>query len=102
MIRSLSRPTSRVVQLHSGYRGLSSSAAALATLGMRREDPRRVWERRAPLTPDAIKSLVKDKDNTVEVESCERRCFTDEQYEAVCPLPLDFSDNRPALRLCRS
>lgn len=80
MIRSLSRPTSRVVQLHQS-RGFATSLAALATLGMRREDPRRVWERRAPLTPDAIRDLIKD--NTVEVESCERRCFPDEAYEAV-------------------
>lgn len=67
--------------LHPRSRGFSTSLAALATLGMRREDPRRVWERRAPLTPDAVKTLAKD--HTVEVEACERRCFPDEQYEAV-------------------
>lgn len=81
MIRTLSR-TPRVGALH--RRSFATSPAALATLGMRREDPRRVWERRAPLTPDAVRGLIKD--NSVEVESCERRCFSDEQYEAVSSL----------------
>lgn len=84
MIRTLSRTPRAVAPLRPlgrPARHFSTSLSALATLGMRREDPRRVWERRAPLTPDAVRTLVKD--NTVEVESCERRCFPDEQYEAV-------------------
>lgn len=60
------------------------SARTLATLGIRREDARRVWERRAPLTPEAVKSLTAD--NAVEVESCARRCFPDALYEAVSGL----------------
>lgn len=57
-----------------------SSHRSLATLGIRREDPRRVWERRAPLTPDAVAGLV-DKAH-IEVESCTRRCFPDSAYAA--------------------
>ncbi|BEI93733.1 uncharacterized protein CcaverHIS019_0601920 [Cutaneotrichosporon cavernicola] len=53
---------------------------SLATLGIRREDPRRVWERRSPLTPEAVAQLT-DK-ASVEVESCSRRCFPDSAYAA--------------------
>lgn len=60
---------------------LSLSARTLATLGIRREDPRRVWERRAPLTPEAVAGLT-EKAN-IEVESCTRRCFPDSAYAAV-------------------
>ncbi|ODO08112.1 hypothetical protein I350_03696 [Cryptococcus amylolentus CBS 6273] len=54
----------------------------LTTLGLRREDPARIWERRAPLTPHTVQRLLTDgKDQlTIHVESCRRRCFTDEQY----------------------
>lgn len=60
--------------------GQPLSRRLLSTLGIRREDPKRVWERRTPLTPDAVRSLLSDKDIRVEVETCRRRCFTDEQY----------------------
>ncbi|GMK58401.1 hypothetical protein CspeluHIS016_0504330 [Cutaneotrichosporon spelunceum] len=53
---------------------------SLATLGIRREDPGRVWERRSPLTPEAVAQLA-DK-ASVEVESCSRRCFPDSAYAA--------------------
>jgi alpha-aminoadipic semialdehyde synthase len=56
----------------------------LTTIGIRREDPARVWERRAPLTPDAVQSLLTSKkDLAVEVESCERRCFPNRLYHEV-------------------
>lgn len=58
-----------------------SMTRSLATLGIRREDPRRVWERRTPLTPEAVATLT-DK-AAVEVESCSRRCFPDSAYAAV-------------------
>ncbi|ESK83942.1 saccharopine dehydrogenase (nadp+ l-glutamate-forming) [Moniliophthora roreri MCA 2997] len=50
------------------------------TIGIRREDPTRIWERRAPLTPDSVYELVKDKGVEVHVEGCERRIFKDEEY----------------------
>ena len=56
----------------------------LTTIGIRREDPARVWERRAPLTPDAVRSLLSSKEDlAVEVESCERRCFPNQLYKRV-------------------
>jgi alpha-aminoadipic semialdehyde synthase len=75
------RPARRLLRVPVAARGLSTTPSALATLGLRREDPRRVWERRAPLTPEAIAQLAKE--NTIEVESCARRCFPDAAYEAV-------------------
>lgn len=62
----------------------------LTTLGIRCEDPGRIWERRAPLTPRAVQELINDRaayaggdELAVEVESCGRRCFTDAEYEQV-------------------
>ncbi|WWC89390.1 uncharacterized protein L201_004313 [Kwoniella dendrophila CBS 6074] len=54
----------------------------LTTLGLRREDPKRVWERRTALTPEAIRTLLKEQKEElqVEVESCGRRCFSDQLY----------------------
>ncbi len=50
------------------------------TVGIRREDPGRIWERRAPLTPEAVQDLVTKQDVQVQVESCDRRIFTDDEY----------------------
>lgn len=58
----------------------------LTTLGIRREDPKRIWERRVPLTPEAIRSLVTPGQIDVEVESCERRCFPNVAFQEVCSL----------------
>nr|XP_018263129.1 alpha-aminoadipic semialdehyde synthase [Kwoniella dejecticola CBS 10117]OBR85287.1 alpha-aminoadipic semialdehyde synthase [Kwoniella dejecticola CBS 10117] len=54
----------------------------LTTLGLRREDPKRIWERRTALTPDAVKGLLSERPGelAVEVESCARRCFSDTLY----------------------
>ncbi|KAG5340357.1 hypothetical protein C0989_002087 [Termitomyces sp. Mn162] len=51
------------------------------TVGIRREDPKRIWERRAPLTPKGVKELVEGGVN-VEIEHCDRRVFKDEEYIA--------------------
>ncbi|KNZ82307.1 Alpha-aminoadipic semialdehyde synthase, mitochondrial [Termitomyces sp. J132] len=50
-------------------------------LHCRREDPKRIWERRAPLTPKGVKELVEGGVN-VEIEHCDRRVFKDEEYIA--------------------
>ncbi|KAG6837588.1 hypothetical protein H0H93_007002 [Arthromyces matolae] len=55
---------------------------ASVTVGMRREDPQRIWERRAPLSPKAVKELVEGGVN-VEIEHCDRRVFRDQEYTAV-------------------
>lgn len=79
----------------------------LTTLGLRREDPSRIWERRTPLTPHAVQSLLADaKDQLrVEVESCKRRCFPDAQYSDVSrhyavKRLVGLPPLRPAQRLC--
>lgn len=53
------------------------------TLGIRREDPGRLWERRSPLTPSAVATLIKDQGVDVVVQGCERRVFSNAEYEAV-------------------
>jgi len=66
-----------------GCTGISGWRYA-TTLGIRREDPKRIWERRVPLTPEAVEKLIKEGDDVkVEVESCERRCFPNESYTKV-------------------
>lgn len=50
------------------------------TIGIRREDPLRIWERRAPLTPDAVAALVSRDNVRVIVQECERRVFPIEEY----------------------
>ena len=52
-------------------------------VGLRREDPLRIWERRAPLTPDAVNILVEQEGAEVILEPCERRIFTNSEYEKV-------------------
>ncbi|KAJ3534969.1 hypothetical protein NM688_g7045 [Phlebia brevispora] len=49
------------------------------TIGIRREDPQRIWERRCPLTPEAVHHLVKNEDVDVLVQPCERRVWRMEQ-----------------------
>ncbi|KAG5641453.1 hypothetical protein DXG03_005142 [Asterophora parasitica] len=63
------------------YRCFSTSANTQVplTVGIRREDPTRIWERRAPLTPRAVKGLVSHGVN-VEFEHCDRRVFQDAEY----------------------
>ena len=45
------------------------------TVGIRREDPLRIWERRCPLTPDAVHELVHKDGVEVLVQPCERRVW---------------------------
>ncbi|KAK0445000.1 Saccharopine dehydrogenase-domain-containing protein [Desarmillaria tabescens] len=62
------------------------------TVGIRREDPGRIWERRAPLTPEAVQDLVTKQGVQVQVESCDRRIFTDDEYlEAGASIRKDLS-----------
>ncbi|KAK8864339.1 hypothetical protein IAR55_001586 [Kwoniella newhampshirensis] len=58
----------------------------ITTLGLRREDPARIWERRTALTPQAVEQLLVESNGKgkeelkVQVESCARRCFSDQEY----------------------
>jgi len=50
------------------------------------EDASRIWERRAPLTPEAVYDLVSSGKAQVEVASSSKRIFPDAEYSKVCNL----------------
>lgn len=54
--------------------------AAKLTVGIRREDPARIWERRCPLTPDVVHELVEKDGVEVLVQPCDRRVFTSNDF----------------------
>ena len=49
-------------------------------VGIRKEDPSRIWERRAPLTPDAVHHLVKSTGVDILIQDCERRALCTSDY----------------------
>ncbi|KAH8995677.1 Saccharopine dehydrogenase-domain-containing protein [Lactarius akahatsu] len=57
-----------------------ASQSTPVTVGIRREDPGRKWERRAPLTPDAVAELVSHDKVRVLIQECERRVFPVGEY----------------------
>ncbi|GJE94028.1 saccharopine dehydrogenase-domain-containing protein [Phanerochaete sordida] len=57
------------------------------TIGIRREDPSRIWERRCPLTPEAINELVTKEGVNVVVQPCERRVFTMRELQEAGAVP---------------
>ncbi|KAI0942460.1 hypothetical protein AcW1_003090 [Taiwanofungus camphoratus] len=64
------------------YHATARNAAKL-TIGIRREDPLRIWERRCPLTPDAVNELVENDGIDVLIQDCDRRVWgTDEFIKA--------------------
>jgi alpha-aminoadipic semialdehyde synthase len=54
---------------------LFSTRSTQVTVGIRREDPGRIWERRCPLTPEAVNRLVSKEGVRVLVQDCDRRVF---------------------------
>ncbi|KAF8603401.1 hypothetical protein BDV93DRAFT_442477 [Ceratobasidium sp. AG-I] len=65
---------------HSLVRRGTRAASSKVTVGLRREDPGRIWERRTPLTPDAVEELVEEMGAEVLVEECERRVYRARDY----------------------
>lgn len=57
-----------------------ASQTTPVTIGIRREDPGRKWERRVPLTPDAVAELVGQDKVRVLIQQCERRVFPVDEY----------------------
>ncbi|KAG1903451.1 Saccharopine dehydrogenase-domain-containing protein [Suillus fuscotomentosus] len=53
---------------------------AKVTVGIRREDPSRIWERRCPVTPDEVAQLVQHLDVNVLIQDCDRRVFPVDQF----------------------
>ena len=87
-----------------------TSQTAPVTIGIRREDPGRVWERRAPLTPDTVAELVGRDNVRVLIQECERRVFPLEEYvhvRTICciyvrgPEPSTSTSRRQARRCTR-
>ncbi|KAH9916537.1 Saccharopine dehydrogenase-domain-containing protein [Fomitopsis serialis] len=68
----LHRPTARHASSH--------AKPARLTIGIRREDPLRIWERRCPLTPDVVNELVERDGVDVLVEECDRRVWKTEDF----------------------
>lgn len=56
-------------------------------IGIRREDPQRIWERRCPLTPEVVEELIQEDDVEVLVQPCERRIFKAEEFIKVYKQP---------------
>lgn len=66
-----------------GSAAASSGGGGRVVLGIRREDPARIWERRCPLTPEAVERLVHEEGVEVLVQPCERRVFKTEEFVKV-------------------
>ncbi|KAL5521969.1 hypothetical protein ACEPAF_1825 [Sanghuangporus sanghuang] len=66
--------------IRSRFRQYSSAAKRRPIVGIRREDPQRIWERRSPLTPGAVHRLVNEHGVDVLVQPCERRVWKDEDF----------------------
>lgn len=86
---------------HSGTQGR-------LTIGLRREDPQRIWERRCPLTPEAVHELVTNEDVDVLVQPCERRVWRMEEllkvsdhFDCFIRIAAEFVCNRQAHALTR-
>ncbi|KAH0835691.1 Saccharopine dehydrogenase-domain-containing protein [Lanmaoa asiatica] len=58
----------------------AASSSSKLTIGIRRENPTRIWERRCPLTPDAVESLVHEENVDVLIQDCDRRVFPVQQF----------------------
>jgi alpha-aminoadipic semialdehyde synthase len=65
---------------------LTRRAVSSLSVGLRREDTARLWERRAPLTPAAVYRLVRSGVQVV-VQGCNRRVFSDKEYVSVSSIP---------------
>ncbi|KAH9946562.1 Saccharopine dehydrogenase-domain-containing protein [Amylocystis lapponica] len=62
------------------YHATPSRNAATLTIGIRREDPQRIWERRCPLSPAAVNELVRRDGVQVLVQDCDRRVWSTDEF----------------------
>lgn len=65
--------------LRRGLHG-SPSSWARSVLGIRAEDPKRIWERRTPLTPTHVQDLVQQDGIDVLIQPSAKRIFSDASY----------------------
>ena len=66
---------------HRLFSTVSSSYKGNGVIGIVRESYTK-WERRVPLTPEQVRSLVKDHSYTVQIQPSNKRIFTNKEYEA--------------------
>ncbi|GAA5827914.1 hypothetical protein JCM11251_007729 [Rhodosporidiobolus azoricus] len=78
---------------HTQTRSFSSTPTCLGRLGLRAEDPKRTWERRAAVSPADVQTLI-GEGHVVVVERSAKRVFRDEEYEQVGATLLDKLDSR--------
>ncbi|OAX41805.1 hypothetical protein K503DRAFT_863595 [Rhizopogon vinicolor AM-OR11-026] len=73
----LSRPLSKRTCSLPARRALAtvSPEHTKVIVGIRREDPSRIWERRCPVTPDEVAQLVQRLNVDVLIQDCDRRVF---------------------------
>ncbi|KAH7886733.1 Saccharopine dehydrogenase-domain-containing protein [Phlebopus sp. FC_14] len=71
------------VLLGRGARYMRQATSVKLTIGIRREDPTRVWERRCPLTPDVVEDLIHTHNVDVLIQDCDRRVFPVDQFVKV-------------------
>ncbi|KAG9033233.1 hypothetical protein FRB95_000412 [Tulasnella sp. JGI-2019a] len=79
--RGLSRSSKSNIAKQSLRQASSSSSPPVGkvVLGIRREDPGRLWERRCPVTPDAVNDLVRQGVDVL-VQPCDRRIWKNEDF----------------------
>ena len=82
----LRRSSLHLLHRHVARRYASSVTAPRLTIGIRREDPLRIWERRCPLTPDLVNELVEKDGVDVLIEDCDRRVWNTSTFVQVCSL----------------
>ena len=82
----LRRSSLHLLHRHVARRYASSATAPRLTIGIRREDPLRIWERRCPLTPDLVNELVEKDGVDVLIEDCDRRVWNTSTFVQVCSL----------------
>lgn len=100
------RPRSnQMLRLRTPFRTLqrqlhTTRPSTLANLGLRAESRLRTWEQRAPLSPEAVKSLV-EEGASVYVEASEKRVWRDAAFSGVRQtrreMPMGGESERPVL-----
>ena len=98
----LRRSSLHLLHRHVARRYASSTTSGL-TVGIRREDPLRIWERRCPLTPGLVNELVEKDGVNVFIEDCDRRVWNTSAFVEVCTTSYAYPGFRlPALCLAFS
>lgn len=88
--RAMLRPRSSTLILK---RSFHTTLQSRGILGLRKEDPARIFERRAPLSPRAVESLIQ-QGHQVLVEKSSKRIYSDQSYQTVGAELIDTLDSK--------